>query len=118
METEGKEDRKISGRTVALAIVIVTIVLGVIDYATGDYSMLVFYMVPVSIGGWFLGLRFAVALSLFCGVIRLCADYNSCEVFTLACGLNIIKDTSFFLLVGIATPLVRRMLESDRKDRG
>jgi hypothetical protein len=109
--------RRISGRNMALAIILVTVILGIIDYATGDYSMLVFYLVPVSVAGWFLGLCFALVLSIFCGVIRFCADFNSYEVFTFSCGLNILKDTSFFMAVAIATPMVRRMLEFDGIDR-
>ena len=113
MESQGKANRRLSVRAMAVAISLVTVLLGIIDYATGDYSMLVFYLLPVSAAGWFLGVRFALVLSIFCGFIRFCADYNSYAVFTSACGLNIVKDTIFFIVVAIATPLVKRMLESD-----
>ena len=100
-------------RCVALVTIVIVLVLGLIDYETGDYSMLVFYLVPVAMGTWFLGIRFGLLMALFSGVVRFCADYNTYTVFTFICGLNIAKDTSFFIIISIATMLVRRMLETD-----
>jgi len=111
-----KSMRKPDKRCIALVTIIIVALLGLIDYATGDYSMLVFYFFPVAMGTWFLGIRFGLVMALFSGLVRFCADYNTYAVFTFICGLNIAKDTSFFMIISVATTLVRRMLETDVKD--
>ena len=117
MESQHDSRRRIPERLVALAITIVVVILGAIDCATGDYSMLVFYMAPVSVGAWFLEARFGLTMAVFSGFVRLCADYSTYAVFTYGCAMNIVKDTSFFIMISLMTMLIRRMLESDGRVR-
>ncbi len=41
--------------TVAITCLTLLALLGWIDYQTGDYSLIVFYLVPVSLAAWFIG---------------------------------------------------------------
>jgi len=39
---------------------LLVLLLGIIDYMTGDYSLIIYYMIPVMLGSWFTGLGFGV----------------------------------------------------------
>ena len=87
-------------------------VLGYLDYLTGDYSLLIFYAVPVALEAWFLGRWGAVAISVFAGLARFSSDY-----FCYAGGgfkyWNSLQDMAFLLMVGLLIAMVKRLLAED-----
>jgi hypothetical protein len=85
-------------------------ILGVIDYETGDYSILIFYMVPVALGSWFTSIRFGFIVAVICGVARLYADYQTYVNFSAARYLNIVGDVLFLLITAVIASTVRKML--------
>jgi hypothetical protein len=106
-----KFDRGIDdNRILAPAIIILILILGIIDYKTGDYSMLVFYMIPVALGTWFIGIRFGLIVAVISGFVRLYADYNTYADFTYYRYMNVVEDMFFLLMISFMTLIVRKML--------
>ncbi|WP_183362547.1 hypothetical protein [Geomonas limicola] len=86
--------------------------LGVLDYLTGDYSLLIFYAIPVALEAWFLGRAGAVAISLASGLARLASDYLS-YTGTRFSYWNSLQDTAFLLMMGLLIAWVRQLLQEE-----
>lgn len=50
------------------------LLLGLLDIITGDYSLIVFYLVPVSLATWFVGKRSGLLFCFLAIVVRIVAD--------------------------------------------
>lgn len=48
--------------------------LGTLDYITGDYSLIVFYMIPVSLTAWFVSKRSGMFFCFLALIVRFTAD--------------------------------------------
>jgi len=49
--------------------------IGWLDYITGfENSLLIFYLAPIAIGTWFLGIGFGVAIAILCVIATILAD--------------------------------------------
>ena len=59
--------------SLAVADLLLVLLLGVIDYMSGDYSLIIYYMIPVVLGSWFAELDFGVAVAVIRGLVRFCA---------------------------------------------
>lgn len=46
----------------------VSLFIGGLDYVTGDFSLMVLYLIPIFCASWFIGLRASLFISIFCGV--------------------------------------------------
>lgn len=91
---------------------ILVVLIGYIDYVTGDYSILIFYLLPVSFVSWFSG-RWFGSLSAFAGgVARFLSDY-SLAVNPHHIYWNSFEDTCFLVIVAFLIALLRKALESD-----
>jgi len=90
-------------------------VLGYIDYLTGDYSLLIFYVIPITLGAWFLGYLGAVVISLSAGLARLVSDYFSYSgpSFKL---WNSLQDMVFLIMVGLLIATVKRLLDKEQRE--
>jgi hypothetical protein len=104
----------IFSRLLSLTILLIVVLLGVIDYLTGDYSMLVFYMIPVALGSWFRGLYFGLIVAAISGFVRFYADFNTYADFTFKRGVCVLEDEIFLLMIVIMTLMVRMMLGKSR----
>jgi signal transduction histidine kinase len=50
-------------------------VIGWLDYITGfENSLLLFYLAPIAIGTWFLGIGFGIAIAILCVIATILAD--------------------------------------------
>ena len=88
--------------------------LGYLDYLTGDYSLLIFYAIPIALEAWFLGRWGAVIISLSAGLARLVSDYYSYS----ATGFrywNSLQDMVFLLMVGLLIAMIKKLLAEDQK---
>jgi diguanylate cyclase (GGDEF)-like protein len=47
---------------------LLTVSEGVLDYVTGDFSLLIFYLIPIFLSAWFLGRTPGLAIALLCGM--------------------------------------------------
>src|SRR2546423_13464302 len=49
--------------------------IGWLDYITGfENSLLIFYLAPIAIGTWFLGIGFGIAIAILCVIATILAD--------------------------------------------
>jgi hypothetical protein len=91
---------------------ILVALIGYIDYLTGDYSILVFYLLPVAFVSWFSGRWHGAATAIAGGVARLVSDsalpLNSRHLYW-----NSFEDTCFLLIVAFLIALLRKALESE-----
>lgn len=92
---------------------LLVLLLGCVDYLTGDYSILLFYMLPVILVSWLQGHK-GIGISLAAGAARLVSDY-----FTSSAGSfkywTSLQDTVFLLLVASLVPLVKRLMTEGRQ---
>jgi len=91
--------------------IIITSFLGYIDFLTGNYSLLVFYVFPIALVSWFTGWRRGILIALLSGLARFIADYaaftnkrllywNSCE------------EAVFLIVVAFLLAFLRKALNS------
>lgn len=62
---------------VGVCCVAVLLLLGWMDVITGDYSLIVFYLIPVSLAAWFIGKQSGILFCVLAIVVRFLADENS-----------------------------------------
>jgi len=96
------------------ADLLLVFLLGIIDYITGDYSLIIYYMIPVVLGSWFIGLGFGVAVAVISGLVRFCADYATYTVLSLANYLNVAQDALFLLMIAVISANLRTRLEGNK----
>ena len=97
----------------AIGLIFVSLI-GVIDYLTGDYSLLVFYLLPISLVAWFAGRWWGILAALFSGSARFVADYTAYTKVRLL-AWNAIEEMVFLTIVAILIALLRKALDSDRE---
>ncbi len=85
-------------------------VIAYIDYLTGDYSLLVFYLIPISFVSWFGGSWRGAFVALLSGGARFFADYATVANLRLLYW-NSIEDTVFLIFVAFLIFLVRKALK-------
>lgn len=100
---------------VAIGLILVTLI-GVVDYLTGDYSLLVFYLIPIFLVAWFAGRWWGGLIALFSGTTRFVADYT---VYTNVRLLmwNAIEEMIFLMIVAFLIALLRKALDTERERR-
>jgi K+-sensing histidine kinase KdpD len=97
-----------------VAVILLVFLLGIIDYETGDYSIIVFYMIPVVLATWFTGARFGIAVAVISGLVRLYADYETYTVFSSANYVNVAEDALFLLIIAGLIAILRKMLKGNK----
>ncbi len=98
---------------VLFSIVLVA-AIGVADKVTGDYSMLIFYLVPVFLTSWFVdkkyGLLTVAAAGIARGISNMPPDGFAPFYYSLHYW-NTLVDMVFLLLVGLLISYLRQILE-------
>lgn len=97
-----------------VAVMLLVFLLGIIDYGTGDYSIIIFYMIPVVLGTWFTGVCFGMAVAVISGFVRLYADHATYTVFSTANYVNVAEDALFLLIIAGLTAILRKMLKGNK----
>jgi uncharacterized membrane protein len=87
--------------------------IGYIDIITGDYSILVFYLLPVSIASWFAGRWSGAGIALVCGLARLISDF-ALGTTPRHIYWDTLEDTLFLLIVAVLIAVLRTALEGER----
>lgn len=91
-------------------------IIGFLDYLSGDYSMLIFYAVPVAMVAWFVGRWGAALISLLSGGGRFISDYFSYSTISVRYW-NSLQDMIFLLLMGMLIATVHSLIEMEQKKR-
>ena len=106
---------KFSRRSLAIVCLILTGVIGYVDYLTGyERSLLLFYFLPISLGAWFGNFALGIAIVVVCVIVWVLSD--------LAAGIpalgfwNIgMAFASYALFAGVLSKLGTLVRELDRR---
>jgi len=90
--------------------------IGYIDYLTDDYSILIFYAIPIALAALSLGNWGAIILTVSAGYARYISDYYSYPTRNFKCK-NFIEDMLFLLIIGLVTSAVKRLLEEEKRGK-
>ena len=99
--------------TIAIGIVLVG-VIGGIDFLTGDYSILIFYLIPVSLVSWFSGRWAGATIAVASGCARFISDY-ALAINPRHLYWNSMEDMIFLVIVAFLIALLRTALERDNE---
>jgi hypothetical protein len=86
-------------------------IIGYIDYLTGSYSLLIFYIFPIALVSWSTGFRKGTLTAILSGFARLYADYAAFTNKRLLYW-NSLEDAVFLIFVAILFVLLRNALKS------
>ena len=86
--------------------------IGYVDYLTGDYSMLIFYTIPIAMVAWILGDRGAIIISVAAGCARYISDYHTYSSSNIRMW-NSMEDTLFLLILGLLISAVKRLIDEE-----
>ena len=89
--------------------------VGMIDYLTGDYSLLIFYLLPVSFVAWFAGPLRGACIAILSGIARLNADYATFSNKNLLYW-NSCEDLLFLIISAILIAQLQKALGSGRSN--
>jgi hypothetical protein len=106
--------RKLPSWLLMLIGFIMVALLGYIDYLTGDYSLLIFYALPVALEAWFLGRAGALVICVAAGAARFISDYISYSGTGIRYW-NSLQDMIFLLVVGLLIATVKKLITDDQE---
>jgi len=107
--------RKLPASGVTLFCLALVAVLGYLDYLTGDYSLLIFYALPVAVEAWLVGTLGVAVIAVAAGAARFISDsivYSG----TVVRYWNSLQDMVFLLVVGLLIATVRNQLAKDEEE--
>lgn len=101
---------------IALGILLV-IVLGVVDYLTGpEWSFSAFYLLPIALVAWCVGLRWGLFISAVSGLTWLTADMGAGHIYThpFTPYWNMLVRLSSFVVVTYALSELKKVLDKEK----
>jgi hypothetical protein len=93
--------------------ILILLLLGWIDIVTGDYSLIVFYLIPVSLAAWFVSKPCGMLFCLLAVIVRVIVEENSTSSFFSHSSLhywNELTEFLFLLIVSILTSSLKKNL--------
>jgi diguanylate cyclase (GGDEF)-like protein len=106
-----------SSITVISASLILLALLGWFDYLTGDYSMIVFYLIPVSLVAWFVNWPSGLLFCLLALVTRFISDEASSSFSLNNAALhywNLFIEFLFLTIMALLFSALRKNLDSEK----
>lgn len=92
---------------VALLLVLI---VGYVDYVTGDYSMLIFYLIPIAVGGWYAGRAGGVTIAVVSECARVVSDSSTYAAYGSVRFWNSIQEGVFLVVVALLVAALRKVL--------
>ncbi len=90
-------------------------VLGFVDYLTGDYSLVIFYLIPIAGAAWFCGRWGGLGIAVCSGAIRILSD-NALHGASMRSNLhywNFSVEIIFFMIVATLVTTLKKALAKD-----
>lgn len=94
------------------------LILGCLDVVTGDYSLIVFYLIPVSLSAWFVGKRSGLMFCLLAIVVRVVADeWSRPYIFTHSVlhYWNELIEFLFLIIMSLLFSALKNNLENEKE---
>lgn len=110
-----------SSRTPAVVLLFCTVfllLLGWLDLTTGDYSLIVFYLIPVSFAAWFVSKRSGLLFCLLVMIVRVIADEGARSfLFTHSVMhyWNECIELLFLIIMSLLFSALKRNLENEKE---
>ena len=106
------------GQSKVMSCLLLSLLLGVTDYLTGDYSLTLFYLFPIALASWFIGKRPAFCIAVLCGVelymVDLLVAPGKVSVVSLR-SWNALMEVGYLLLAAYLLSVVRAEMERSRQ---
>lgn len=102
-----------------LAIIIQLLLIaliGYVDLLTGDYSILIFYAIPIGLAAWSQGDWGAVSMAGVSGYARYLSDVNSYSSGKVRYW-NSMEDMLFLLILGLLVSAVKRLIDEEKREK-
>lgn len=106
-----------SKATVCVISLILLAFLGYLDFVTGEYSLIVFYLVPVSLVAWFVSRSSGLVFCIIALITRLIADQAMTSFrfsYTPLHYWNVIIEIVFLFIMSLLFSLLRSNLEKEK----
>ena len=91
--------------------------LGWIDFVTGDYSLIIFYLIPVSLSAWFVSKRCGVLFCILTIVVRVFTDEASTTFIIDHSALhywNVLIEFLFLLIMSLLFSALKKNLDNEK----
>jgi NADH:ubiquinone oxidoreductase subunit 2 (subunit N) len=59
---------RLSDSSIVIYCLLLCVLVGISDYVTGDFSLSLFYIVPIAMSSWFVGKKAGNFIALLCGL--------------------------------------------------
>lgn len=92
------------------AALLLVLILGYVDYITGDYSMLIFYLIPIAVGGWYAGRTGGVVVAVASEGARIVSDSSTYAAYGSVRLWNSIQEGVFLVVVALLVAVLRKVL--------
>lgn len=89
-----------------------------LDIATGDYSLIIFYLIPVSLAAWFVGKRSGLLFCLLAIMFRVVADEWYRTPASMHSALNYwneLIEFVFFIMMSMLFSVLKKNLENEKE---
>jgi len=109
-----------SPATIFSISLVLLVMLGWLDYLTGDYSLIVYYLVPVSLVTWFVSKRSGLLFCILTLITRLTADEaaRAANAFTFKYSMlhfgNVSIEFLFLLIMSLLFSILKKNLEEEQ----
>lgn len=116
-----KIEATFSSRSPAIVIslcVAILLLLGWLDLITGDYSLIVFYLIPVSLAAWFVSKRFGVLFCVLAVAVRIVVEEHSTSFVFSHSTLhywNELIEFLFLMIMSLLFSALKKNLENEKK---
>ncbi len=104
-----------SKRTVALIAVILTLLLGILDFESGtEIHFVVFYLAPIAMASWYVNRNTGIYLAVMCSLVWLVADslYGRSYSNLWIAGWNFLMRTGAFAVYSLSLSQLRDKFET------
>jgi diguanylate cyclase (GGDEF)-like protein len=105
-----------SHRTVIFVSSLLLLLLCWLDYITGDYSLIIFYLIPVSLTAWFVGKSTGVVFCFLSLLVRIIADYGSYPAtrYSNLHYWNVFIEFLFLIIMSLLFSILKNNLDSEK----
>ena len=108
---------RLPDRSKVIGCLLLSLLLGVADYITGDFSLSLFYFLPIAFASWFIGKRAGFFISMLCSAELFIADQLVAPAYVSVVSIrswNALMEVCFLLLTGYLLSKVRDETEHTR----
>jgi len=105
-----------SRKTIAIISGFMIVLLCWLDYITGDYSLIIFYLIPVSITAWFISRPAGVLFCFLSLLARIFSDYESAPYsrYTNLHYWNVFIEFMFLVIMSLLFSVLKKNLDNEK----